>query len=53
LKIGFLSQLSKETPEIRSLSDLKKYIEDIPTLIVDFNKKIDHIFEMYEVLDNN
>jgi hypothetical protein len=50
-KEGLIAELSKNPPEIRSLSDMKKFIQELPLQIVEMNNKSDALTQMYEFLE--
>jgi len=45
-KQSLIKNIEINPDEIRSLTDLRKYLEEIPAKVVELNKKVDGILEM-------
>lgn len=43
-----IAKLKANPTEIRALSELKKYILELPMTIGQMNNKINHMYDMYE-----
>lgn len=52
LKDKITKVLNEIPSDIRELTDLRKFMEDIPTQMLDLTNTIDNSFEMYEILDS-
>lgn len=50
-KENLIAELAKNPPEIRSLSDMKKFIQELPIQITEMNNKSEALMQMYEFLE--
>jgi len=50
-KDELISELSKNPTEVRALSDMKKFVQELPLEIVKLNEKSAALMQMYEFLE--
>jgi len=53
MRESIIAKLKANPTEVRALSELKKYILELPIIIGQMNNKIDHMYDMYEYLDSH